>query len=107
MQDSSSSPCQSAIPWLDGQSLCCRDILDANLGVRWDDIAGLKDAKQVLQENCVLPMLMPNFFQGIRRPVKVNIDSVASRNTQGSYRDGSSSVISQHASDPSQPGIAT
>ena len=79
MQDSSSSPCQSAIPWLDGQSLCCRDILDANLGVRWDDIAGLKDAKQVLQENCVLPMLMPNFFQGIRRPVKVNIDSVASR----------------------------
>lgn len=48
-----------------------RDVLEANLGVRWDDIAGLQDAKQVLQENCVLPLLMPKFFQGIRRPVKV------------------------------------
>lgn len=38
----------------------------------WDDIAGLHDAKQVLQENCVLPLLMPQWFQGIRRPVKVS-----------------------------------
>lgn len=53
------------------QNRGCRDILDANLGVTWDDIAGLHDAKQVLQENCVLPLLMPQFFQGIRRPVKV------------------------------------
>jgi len=59
-------------PWLIWTWLqICRDVLEANLGVRWDDIAGLQDAKQVLQENCVLPLLMPNFFQGIRRPVKV------------------------------------
>ena len=53
--------------------LCDRDILEVNLGVRWDDIAGLQDAKQVLQENCVLPLLMPDFFQGIRRPVKASV----------------------------------
>ena len=41
--------------------------------MRWDDIAGLQDAKQVLQENCVLPLLMPDFFQGIRRPVKASM----------------------------------
>lgn len=52
-------------------SSCLRDVLEANLGVRWEDIAGLKDAKAILHENCVLPLIMPHFFQGIRRPVKV------------------------------------
>ena len=35
-----------------------------------DDIAGLADAKRLLEEAVVLPLWMPHFFQGIRRPWK-------------------------------------
>lgn len=37
-----------------------------------DDIADLEDAKKLLREAVVLPMWMPDFFKGIRRPWKVN-----------------------------------
>ena len=47
-----------------------RDILDKSPSVRWDDIAGLEDAKRLLEEAVVLPLLMPDYFQGIRRPWK-------------------------------------
>lgn len=46
--------------------------MDSSPGVRWDEIAGLQDAKRVLQEATVLPLIMPDFFTGIRRPVKVH-----------------------------------
>lgn len=36
-----------------------------------DDIADLGDAKKLLKEAVVLPMWMPAFFKGIRRPWKV------------------------------------
>lgn len=39
---------------------------------RFEDIAGLEDAKSVLQEALVMPLLMPELFTGIRRPVKVS-----------------------------------
>lgn len=45
-----------------------RDILQKNLNVRWSDIADLEDAKRLLEEAVVLPMWMPEFFKGIRRP---------------------------------------
>eukprot|EP00741_Cyanophora_paradoxa_P008121 tig00001229_g7858.t1 len=45
-----------------------RDILDEHPQVRWDDIAGCKDAKKLLEEAVVLPLWMPDYFQGIRRP---------------------------------------
>ena len=45
--------------------------MDESPGVRWGDIAGLTDAKRLLQENVVLPLYMPEYFCGIRRPVKV------------------------------------
>ncbi|GAV04618.1 hypothetical protein RvY_14879 [Ramazzottius varieornatus] len=47
-----------------------RDILQKNPSVRWDDIAGLTEAKRLLREAVVLPLLIPNFFKGIRRPWK-------------------------------------
>lgn len=47
-----------------------RDVLDALPNVHWDDIADLKEAKQLLKEAVVLPLLMPDYFQGIRRPWK-------------------------------------
>ncbi|KAI7729824.1 hypothetical protein M8C21_029427 [Ambrosia artemisiifolia] len=47
-----------------------RDVLDAAPGVRFDDVAGLSEAKRLLEEAVVLPLLMPDYFQGIRRPWK-------------------------------------
>lgn len=47
-----------------------RDILQKNLNVRWADIADLEEAKRLLQEAVVLPIWMPEFFKGIRRPWK-------------------------------------
>ncbi|XP_052133374.1 katanin p60 ATPase-containing subunit A-like 1 isoform X3 [Frankliniella occidentalis] len=47
-----------------------KDILQRNPDVTWARIAGLEDAKGVLQEAVVLPILMPDFFKGIRRPWK-------------------------------------
>lgn len=45
-----------------------RDILQKNLNVHWSDIADLEEAKRLLKEAVVLPMWMPEFFRGIRRP---------------------------------------
>ncbi|XP_013776338.1 katanin p60 ATPase-containing subunit A1-like [Limulus polyphemus] len=47
-----------------------RDILQKNPNVHWDDIADLEEAKRLLEEAVVLPMWMPDFFKGIRRPWK-------------------------------------
>ncbi|XP_065343646.1 katanin p60 ATPase-containing subunit A-like 1 [Cloeon dipterum] len=45
-----------------------RDIVQKNPNIRWDDIADLHQAKRLLEEAVVLPMWMPDFFKGIRRP---------------------------------------
>jgi katanin p60 ATPase-containing subunit A1 len=47
-----------------------RDVLDKNPQVSFDDIADLDETKKLLQEAVLLPILMPNFFKGIRRPWK-------------------------------------
>lgn len=47
-----------------------RDILQKNPNTRWSDIADLEEAKRLLEEAVVLPMWMPDFFKGIRRPWK-------------------------------------
>ncbi len=49
---------------------------------RWDDIAGLLEAKRVLNEALVLPFLFPDYFQGIRRPVKAR-PRIANRGRAG------------------------
>jgi katanin p60 ATPase-containing subunit A1 len=45
-----------------------RDIVQRNLDVKWADIAGCDEAKKLMKEAVVLPMIMPEFFKGIRRP---------------------------------------
>ncbi|XP_065225920.1 katanin p60 ATPase-containing subunit A1 isoform X2 [Planococcus citri] len=47
-----------------------RDILLRNPNVQWNKVAGLNEAKSILQEAMVLPIIMPDFFKGIRRPWK-------------------------------------
>ena len=47
-----------------------REMLQRSPGTHWSDIAGLADAKSLLQEAVVLPLLMPDYFKGIRRPLK-------------------------------------
>lgn len=47
-----------------------RDIVQKNPNIRWSDIAELDEAKRLLEEAVVLPMWMPDFFKGIRRPWK-------------------------------------
>lgn len=47
-----------------------RDIVVGDLNVRFDDIGGLDDAKRAINEAVVLPLIMPEFFTGIRKPWK-------------------------------------
>ncbi|XP_008472280.1 katanin p60 ATPase-containing subunit A-like 1 [Diaphorina citri] len=47
-----------------------KDILQNNPNVQWNKVAGLTEAKAILQEAMVLPTIMPEFFKGIRRPWK-------------------------------------
>ena len=46
------------------------EVVDKNPSVSFDDIAELDMAKNVLKEAVLLPLLMPEFFTGIRRPWK-------------------------------------
>ncbi|KAL9646982.1 hypothetical protein ABK040_013838 [Willaertia magna] len=47
-----------------------KDIIEEELNVKWDDISELEDAKRLLKEAVVLPLLMPEIFDGLRRPCK-------------------------------------
>lgn len=47
-----------------------KDILQRDPSIQWSDVAGLNEAKAILQEAVVLPVIMPEFFKGIRRPWK-------------------------------------
>ena len=47
-----------------------REVVDLNPNIKFEDIAELDQAKEILQEAVLLPILMPKFFTGIRRPLK-------------------------------------
>lgn len=47
-----------------------RDVVQRDLGISFDDIAALSAAKSLLSEAVTLPLLMPEFFTGIRQPWK-------------------------------------
>jgi katanin p60 ATPase-containing subunit A1 len=73
--DEAQQPEGAARPVFDGgdkdlREMIERDMLDKQPGVHWVDIAGLPEAKRLLEEAVVLPLWMPDYFQGIRRPWK-------------------------------------
>ena len=41
-----------------------------NPNIAWDSVAGLEEPKKLLKEAVILPLIMPDFFKGIRRPWK-------------------------------------
>ncbi|KAL4497847.1 hypothetical protein ABPG72_000602 [Tetrahymena utriculariae] len=47
-----------------------RDVVDQNPNISFDQIAELDKAKDMLQEAVLLPILIPQYFRGIRRPLK-------------------------------------
>lgn len=47
--------------------MVCSEIMDCRAGVQWDDIAGQEDAKRLVQELVVWPMLNPHLFR-VRAP---------------------------------------
>ena len=47
-----------------------KEVVENNPCVKFEDIAELDQAKRTLQEAVLLPLLMPDFFRGIRRPWK-------------------------------------
>lgn len=40
-----------------------RDIVQRNPNVKWDSIAGCEEAKKLLKEAVILPMIMPEYFK--------------------------------------------
>jgi len=47
-----------------------REVVDTSPCVKFEDIAELDKAKNILKEAVLLPILMPQYFTGIRRPWK-------------------------------------
>ncbi|CAN0925383.1 ATPase family AAA domain-containing protein FIGL1 [Linum grandiflorum] len=46
------------------------EIMDRDLNVRWNDIAGLEHAKKCVAEMVIWPLLRPDLFKGCRSPGK-------------------------------------
>ncbi|XP_049860657.1 uncharacterized protein LOC126354767 [Schistocerca gregaria] len=46
------------------------EVLLADPGVSWDDVAGLEAARDALREATVLPLRLPGYFSGIRAPCR-------------------------------------
>ena len=50
--------------------LIMSEIVQRDLGITYDNIAGLVEAKKVIHEAILLPILLPEMFHGIREPWK-------------------------------------
>lgn len=52
--------------WKSLSEIIYRDIVRRDLCVKWDDIVGLDEAKQTLQESVIFPMKYPQLFRRIQ-----------------------------------------
>eukprot|EP01114_Cavostelium_apophysatum_P020791 TRINITY_DN7062_c0_g1_i1.p1 TRINITY_DN7062_c0_g1~~TRINITY_DN7062_c0_g1_i1.p1 ORF type:complete len:558 (-),score=158.09 TRINITY_DN7062_c0_g1_i1:42-1715(-) len=50
------------------QEAILNEVVDRDLSVAWDDIAGLDQAKAAIKEMVIYPMLRPDIFSGLRTP---------------------------------------
>ncbi len=48
------------------------EIMERQLNITWNDIAGLEFAKKTINEIIIWPMLRPDIFKGIRSPPRVS-----------------------------------
>lgn len=62
-----------------------RDVLDSTPGVTWDDVAGLTEAKRLLEEAVVLPLWMPEYFQVFQIALKLQCDCCFTNLTHNYY----------------------
>ena len=49
------------------------EIMERQIKITWEDIAGLEQAKKNIQEIIIWPMLRPDIFKGIRAPPRVSV----------------------------------
>ena len=68
----SPSPTDKCIKGVDPKisEIILNEIMDTGPSVKFEDIAGLKEAKTSLHEIVILPSLRPDLFQGLRQPAK-------------------------------------
>lgn len=52
--------------WKSMTEMIYRDIVRRDLCVKWDEIVGLDEAKQILQESVIFPMKYPQLFRRIQ-----------------------------------------
>lgn len=52
----------------DYETQIMEEMLDSSPSISWDDIAGLRLAKDTLKEAVILPNLRPDLFTGLRAP---------------------------------------
>lgn len=50
------------------------EIMEKQINITWNDIAGLEFAKKTINEIIVLPMIRPDIFKGIRAPPRVSLE---------------------------------
>ncbi|KAK9506459.1 hypothetical protein O3M35_008396 [Rhynocoris fuscipes] len=56
--------------WKDFAEIIAKEVIEKDLNVKWNDIIGLENAKNLLKESIVYPLKYPEFFKGLLTPWK-------------------------------------
>jgi katanin p60 ATPase-containing subunit A1 len=52
--------------WKEMTEIIFKDVVQKDLCVKWDDVMGQDDAKQIIQESVILPIKYPQLFAGVQ-----------------------------------------